>query len=50
MKSKEPHQHLTVQDNQMTKTQEVLYQKEFKKADAATKKNNNQYTDKKFLN
>ncbi|MCP1145018.1 YfhE family protein [Lysinibacillus endophyticus] len=35
MKNKQPHQQLTVQDNQLTKTQEVLYQKDFKRADRA---------------
>jgi len=37
---KEPHEQLTVQDNQLTQTQEVLYHDEFKRADNATKKDN----------
>lgn len=37
---KQPHEQLTVQDNQLTATQEVLYHDEFKRADNATKKNN----------
>ena len=37
---KPPHEQLTVKDNGLTSTQEVLYQQEFKKADQATQKNN----------
>ena len=36
---KPPHQQLTVKDNGLTATQEVLYQEEFKRADKATEKN-----------
>ncbi len=32
-KNREPHQKMTTQSNGLTKTQEVLYQEEFKKAD-----------------
>lgn len=39
---KPPHEQLTVKDNGLTSTQEVLYQQEFKKADKATSKNNQQ--------
>jgi hypothetical protein len=35
---KPPHQQLTVKDNGLTATQEVLYQQEFKRADKATEK------------
>ncbi|RHW38737.1 YfhE family protein [Lysinibacillus yapensis] len=45
---KQPHEQLTVQDNQLTATQEVLYQEEFKRADHATKKEN-QKQEKKNL-
>lgn len=37
---KQPHEQLTVQDNQLTQTQEVLYHDEFKRADNALKKGN----------
>ena len=37
---KPPHEQLTVKDNGLTSTQEVLYQQEFKKADQVTQKNN----------
>ncbi len=37
---KQPHEQLTVQDNQLTATQEVLYHDEFKRADSATKRDN----------
>lgn len=37
---KQPHEQLTTKDNGLTSTQEVLYQKEFKRADKATTKSN----------
>ncbi|MFP3919683.1 YfhE family protein [Lysinibacillus telephonicus] len=37
---KKPHEQLTTKDNGLTSTQEVLYRKEFKRADKATTKNN----------
>lgn len=40
-KNREPHEKRTTQSNGLTKAQEVLYQKEFKKADGKT-------TDKKL--
>lgn len=44
MKKKKPHQQLTIQDNQLTSTQEVLYQKDFKLADQKdTQTNEQQY-------
>ena len=45
---KEPHEQLTVQDNQLTQAQEVLYHDEFKRADNATKKNNQKQHKKKL--
>jgi len=39
---KPPHQQLTVEDNGLTTTQEVLYQKEFKRADSATGQKNSE--------
>lgn len=33
---KPPHQQLTVEDNGLTSTQEVIYQQEYKRADRAT--------------
>lgn len=35
---KPPHEQLTVKDNGLTSTQEVLYHEEFKRADQRTKK------------
>ncbi|MBD8026223.1 YfhE family protein [Ureibacillus sp. Re31] len=39
---KAPHEQLTTKDNGLTSTQEVLYRKEFKRADKANDKNNKQ--------
>ncbi|SES09789.1 YfhE family protein [Psychrobacillus sp. OK032] len=40
---KPPHEQFTMKDNGLTSMQEVLYQKEFNRADkATTKKNQNQ--------
>lgn len=44
---KEPHEQLTVQDNQLTATQEVMYHDEFKRADAAGKKGKSNNENKK---
>ncbi|WP_339252992.1 YfhE family protein [Sporosarcina sp. FSL W8-0480] len=44
---KEPHETLTVKNNGLTSTQEVLYAKEFKSADKAAKEIGNQIANKK---
>lgn len=43
MKKKKPHQQLTVQDNQLTSAQEVIYQKDFKLADQKGPTNHQQF-------
>ncbi|MEK9198512.1 YfhE family protein [Ureibacillus sp. 179-F W5.1 NHS] len=43
---KAPHEQLTTKDNGLTSTQEVLYRKEFKRADKANEKNNNNQSKK----
>lgn len=39
-KNREPHEKMTTKSNGLSDTQEVLYQKEFKAADNASKDNN----------
>ncbi len=38
---KQPHEKMTMTNNGLSKTQEVVYQKEFNRADKATENNNN---------
>jgi hypothetical protein len=46
---KEPHQKMTTKSNGLTDTQEVLYDKEFRKADSAGKNNNSKDQNSKQL-
>lgn len=45
-KSKEPHEKMTSKNNGLSDTQEVLYQKEFNKADQASKDKNENENEK----
>ena len=45
-KKREPHEKMTTKSNELSSTQEVLYQQEFKKADSASKENT-QFTNDK---
>lgn len=45
-KNREPHEKMTTQSNGLTKTQEVLYQEEFKKADRHSNRNKIEVTNK----
>ncbi|MET1015137.1 MAG: YfhE family protein [Paenisporosarcina sp.] len=46
-KNREPHEKMTTQSNGLTKTQEVLYQEEFKKADSSSNEKKIEASNKK---
>ncbi|MFX3675141.1 MAG: YfhE family protein [Paenisporosarcina sp.] len=48
-KNREPHEKLTTKSNGLSGTQEVLYQKEFKEADNASKSKDKNLKDKNKL-
>jgi len=46
---REPHEKMTTKSNGLSATQEVLYDKEFRRADSASKDNNNKDQNRKQL-